>query len=366
MLQVIREYAAEKLDHEADAETVRRRHAEWVLRLAETASPELRRKGLRRWQNLLRREEENLRTALRWALDRGEAEIGLRTASAVWDFWHYWAEVREGIAWLESLLALPGAAAPTDARARGLDALAGLLYWQGKPDRAWDLYEEAVAIRREVGDDHALADALFQSAWAAAAAYDIDRATERANEARDLYERSGDTTSVQLITDWIDIEPAILGAGGDPQTAIAAIEAAYEMTKALGRAHEAADWLNGRAMLYRINGDPASGLPLAREAIAAWYELGNLGRLPLALKVLAALELQAGEPRRAVRLEAAARRLSEDVGGDLYQVFGQLGDVIDEARPLLDPDEHARAIEEGRTGSLAEQMAYALRPDDRG
>jgi predicted ATPase/class 3 adenylate cyclase len=366
LLQVIREFAADKLDEEPDAETVRRRHAEWVLRLAETARPELRKNDLRRWQHRLRREEENLRTALRWALDRGEVEIGLRTASAVWDFWHYWAEVREGIAWLESLLALPAAALPTDARARGLDALGGLLYWQGKPDRAWDLYEEAAAIRRELGDDHELADALFQMAWAAAAGYDLDRARALAEQARELYERSGDTTSVQLVTDWVAIEPAILGAGGDPETALARIEAAYEMTEALGRKHDATDWLNGRAMLHRILGDAASGLPVARDAIAAWYELGNLGRLPLALKVLAALELQAGEPRRAVRIEAAARRLSEDVGGDLYQVFGQLGDAIEEARPLLDPDEHARAIEEGRTLGLAEHVAYALRRDHGG
>jgi predicted ATPase/class 3 adenylate cyclase len=366
MLQVIREYAAEKLDQEPDAETVRRRHAEWLLGLAETAKPELRKNDLRRWQHRLRSEEENLRTALRWALERGEAELGLRTASAVWDFWHYWAEVREGIAWLESLLALPAAAAPTDARARGLDALGGLVYWQGKPDRAWDLYEEAVAIRRELGDDHALADALFETAWAAAAAYDLDRARARAEQARELYEKSGDATSVQLVTDWILIEPAILGAGGDPETAIARVEAAYEMTRALGRAHDATDWLSGRAMLHRLHGDPGSGLPVARDSIAAWYELGNLGRLPLALKVIAALELQAGDPRRAVRLEAAARRLSEDVGGDLYQVFGQLGDPIEEARPLLDPEEHARAIEEGRTGSLAEQVAYALRRNDGG
>lgn len=364
LLQVIREFAAEKLDEEAGAEAVRRRHAEWVLRLAERAGPELRRKELRRWQHLLRREEENLRTALRWALDRGEAAIGLRTASAVWDFWHYWAEVREGIAWLESLLALPAAAAPTDARARGLEALGGLVYWQGKPDRAWDLYEESVAIRRELGDDHALADALFQTAWAAAAAYDLGRAADRAEQARDLYEKSGDATSVKLVTHWLLIEPAILGAGGDPKTAITAIEAAYEMTDALGRTHDATDWLNGRAMLHRIDGDPASGLPIARKSVAAWYELGNLGRLPLALKVVAALELQAGEPRRAVRIEAAARRLSEDVGGDLYQVFGQLGDVIEEARPLLGPDEHVQAIEDGRTRNLAEQVAYALRRDD--
>jgi predicted ATPase len=361
MLQVIREFAADKLDVEADAEEVRRRHAEWVLALAERAQPELRRADLRRWQHRLRTEEENLRSALRFAVERGEADLGLRIAWAVWDFWHYWAEVREGIGWLERLLELPAAAGPTDARALGLDALGSLVYWQGKPDRAWDLYEEAVAIRRQLGDDRLLATALFQSAWAAAAGYELDRASERATEAAERFERSGDATSAQLIRDWIVIEPVITGIGGDRELAYETLERTYDMTRAQGRVHDATDWRGGRAMAMRIIGDIERGLPAARETVAAWYELGNLGRLPLALKVLAALELQAGEPRRAVRLEAAAQRLSEDVGGDLFQVFGQLGDAIEDARPFLDAEEHARAVEEGNTLGLDEQVAYALR-----
>jgi hypothetical protein len=131
------------------------------------------------------------------------------------------------------------------------------------------------------------------------------------------------------------------------------------MTEMVGRVHDAAEWLSGHATVHRMIGDPERGLVAARESIPAWHKLGNLGRLPLALKVLAALELQAGEARRAVRLESTARRLSEDVGGDLYQVFGRLGDPIEEARPLLDPEEHARAVEEGRTLSLEERSRLA-------
>jgi tetratricopeptide (TPR) repeat protein len=366
MLQVIREFSAEKLGAEPDADVIRRRHAEWVASLAEAAEPELRRTELRRWQRRLRTEEENIRTALRWAVDSGEARLGLRIAAALWDFWHYWAEVREGIAWLESLLAMPGAGELTVARARGLNALAGLLYWQGRADRAWDLYEEAVALRRELGDDRALAEALFQSAWAAAAGYDLERASARATEAADLFRHAGDAANAAFMEAWLVVEPVIVGADGDPPAAIAALQLAYEENHRLGRAHDAADWLGGRAMVHRIIGDAAGGLPVARKSVAAWYELGNLGRLPLALKVLAALELQSGEPYRAVRLEAAAQRLSEDVGGDLFQVFGRLGDPIEEARPLLPPDEHARAVGEGRTLGLDEQVAFALDPAHHG
>ena len=65
--------------------------------------------------------------------------------------------------------------------------------------------------------------------------------------------------------------------------------------------------------------------------------------------MLAALELAAGRPGRAVRLGAAAERYTEEIGGDLADVFGDLGDPVEEARPLLGPDEHARAID-GRPG----------------
>jgi hypothetical protein len=162
------------------------------------------------------------------------------------------------------------------------------------------------------------------------------------------------------VRDGMAVELVILGAGGDPAAALTAENATYELTRELGRAHDAADALGGLAMLHRITGDAATGIPVAQTSIAAWHELGNLGRLPLAFKVLAALELQAGQPRRAVRLEAAARRLSEDIGGDLFQVFGQLGNPIEEARPRLDPEEHARAVEEGRTIGLDEQVRFAL------
>jgi hypothetical protein len=202
----------------------------------------------------------------------------------------------------------------------------------------------------------------MQAAWAAAAAYQLDEGTELAREAQELFERTGDSTRAGLVADWIVVEPIMLGAGGgDPGLAVEAEARSREVVRSLGRAHDATDMLGGLAMLHRMLGDPEAGIPIARASIAAWHELGNLGRLPLAFKVLAALELQAGEPRRAVRLEAAAQRLTEDIGGDLFQVFGQLGNPIEEARPLLGAEEHAKAVEEGRTLSLDEQVAYALR-----
>jgi hypothetical protein len=114
------------------------------------------------------------------------------------------------------------------------------------------------------------------------------------------------------------------------------------------------------AMLYRAIGDLAGAREPAIAALKTWYELGTLGRVPLGLKILAAVELGAGNPERAVRLGAAADRSNDEIGGELADVMVQLGDPVEEARPLLDPADHARAVAEGRSMNLEEQIAYAL------
>jgi len=362
MLQVINEFADERLDAEPDAEELRRRHAHHLLALAEEAEPELRRSALRRWQYRLRRDEGNLRAALRWAVEGGDVEVGLRTAGALWDYWHYWAELREGRGWLESLLARDAAALGGPARAKALAGLAGLVYWQGDADRAWALYEEALAIHRRIGDDAMIAQELFDSAWAAAARRDLASVEARAREAIEFYRRAGDTSSAALVDAWLRIEPLVTGLGGDVNTAAQAVHEAVEVSRRLGRTHDAADWLAAFAFVYRMAGDTERSTVAAQDALRTWYELGNLGRLPVLFKLLAALALAQERLERAVRLGAAAERYNEEIGGELSDVFGHLGDPAEEARLLLGPREHARASDEGRSIGLEELVAYALEP----
>jgi predicted ATPase len=362
MLQVINEFADKRLDGEPDAGELRRRHAHHCLALAEEAEPELRRSALRRWQYRLRRDEGNLRAALRCAIEGGDVEVGLRTAGALWDYWHYWAELREGRGWLESLLALRAAAMAGPARAKALGGLAGLVYWQGDPDRAWALYEEALAIYRQIGDDAMIAHALFDSAWAAAARRDLASVEARAREAMELYRRAGDTSSADLVDAWLRIEPLVTGLGGDVKTAAQAVHEALAVSRQLGRTHDAADWLTAFAFVYRMAGDTERSTVAAQDAVRTWHELGNLGRLPVLFKALASLALAQGRLERAVRLGVAAERYNAEIGGELSDVFGHLGDPVEEARPLLGPAEHGRASDEGLSMGLEELVAYAVEP----
>ena len=57
------------------------------------------------------------------------------------------------------------------------------------------------------------------------------------------------------------------------------------------------------------------------------------------------------------RRDVPTGTVTEDVGGHLFQIFGQLGDSIEEAGPLLGAEEHATVVEDGRTLGLNEQVA---------
>ena len=99
----------QKLAASGEADATRERHAAYYLALAEQAAPATPAGDVAALDQL-EREHANLREALRWWAGRGEAEPGLRAATALSWFWGmrgYRTERRE---WLARFLALPAAA----------------------------------------------------------------------------------------------------------------------------------------------------------------------------------------------------------------------------------------------------------------
>jgi predicted ATPase/class 3 adenylate cyclase len=78
MLETIHEFAREKLGESAEAEQIKRVHAEYFLTLAEEAHPEFKGANQLQWLERLEAEHDNMRKALSWALERKEIEVALR------------------------------------------------------------------------------------------------------------------------------------------------------------------------------------------------------------------------------------------------------------------------------------------------
>ena len=119
MLVTIRDYALERLEASAEAETLARRHAEAYLALVEAAAPHLTARDSRAWLDALAIDHDNLRAALDWAEAHDEAELALAICAAAWRFWQIRGHIVEARARLARLLALPGTREGLGCHARG-------------------------------------------------------------------------------------------------------------------------------------------------------------------------------------------------------------------------------------------------------
>ena len=93
MLEILREYALERLEASAEAALVRSWHAQYYIALAEAAEPELGLQDQLTWINRLDQEHDNIRAVLDWLLSPGSdhqisnsSQLALRLSGSLWRF----------------------------------------------------------------------------------------------------------------------------------------------------------------------------------------------------------------------------------------------------------------------------------------
>jgi predicted ATPase/DNA-binding SARP family transcriptional activator len=158
-LQTLWHYARERLAEAEDADAVRERHARWFLDLTEGAWAGLRGKTGPMWRARLTADWENLRVALDWFIERGDADAAMSLTERIAWLWFLRAEPLEAVRWLDDALTVPG----------GSDVLrAGVMTWHAYYD-AWASgpaialkeLERALDLLRGTDAVERLADALL-------------------------------------------------------------------------------------------------------------------------------------------------------------------------------------------------------------
>jgi predicted ATPase/DNA-binding SARP family transcriptional activator len=152
LLETLRRYAAERLESSGDTGDVRRRHAEFVLALAEDAEDGLRQSVESRWGARLHAEYGNVTAALAWSVETGSVEVGLRIAAALARFWIERDYATDADRWLGRLLQDACGTSPA------LRAKASLAAWnvasvRGDAVRAERYAQHAVELYRAAADD---------------------------------------------------------------------------------------------------------------------------------------------------------------------------------------------------------------------
>ena len=373
MFESIREFAAELLDAEGDADEARAAHAAAFARLAERAAPFLQGSEQRTWLERLELDHDNLRAALEWATGRPEPETAVRLAFSLWRFWQqrgYLGEARRALDRMDG----NGWDLPPRLAARFAEAFGGIAYWQADLPTAVAWYDTALAIwRRDAASGSAhdrseLANALYNRAYAAVADMEASGAGPDAaaqamlEEALGLYREIGDEAGEGTV---------LWGLGGmwmfagRPADAEPLFAQAIEIHRSAGhRTMEA--WsihMLSTSLMMQERVDEARGH--SRHALRHFRDAGDVAGITLALDTLSAAALAGGDVSRGGRLWGAARGLQRASGTDLAEWDERLYGLMPWGiRNALTPDELGRLSAEGAALSLAQAVAYALEEAD--
>lgn len=340
MLETIREYADEQLSARDDADLMRRRHAEYYLSLIERLAQRVFDADSRSVLDAIEQEHDNVRAAVQWCQDRDEAEMALRFLTACWRFWQIRGHLPEAAERARRTLALPGVEAHPDLLAMAQEAAGGVFYWQGNFPNARAHYEQALALRRTLGDEAQIANALYNVSMTYIIDFESARARvnpaarELIGEALDIYRRIGDRHG----------EGRALWAATDAEILDRNHEKAREMGReCLAIFEEVGDRFMEAWTHYmlgtseNIAGEARAAAGHMRRALAYFEEADDLSGFALVFDGYAASAYRQGQTELAMRLAGAANAIQHAGGTELGKLNREWSDFHPEAL-LSDPD----------------------------
>jgi tetratricopeptide (TPR) repeat protein len=363
MLEPVRQYALERLEQGGEAEAVRRRHAAFLLELAERAAPELRGPDELEWLELLEREYDNLRAAFSWALGpTGDARAAARLGWALEIFLWVRGYHREGRRWAEATLEQE---LPDALRARTLQFAATMAYIQGDYPAAGERWAETLRLSRRAGDPLLEAYAKVGEGVVEMARSEHEAAASSLEEAIALFERCEDSYMVSISRVWLG---SVLLAVGEGERAQRCFE------EALGWVRSARNPLLTLITFYNLaqsalaREDYAEASRLLEEAIGLSGQAGDKANLAHLLETLATVRALSERAENSAVLLGAAQGLLEEVGARVYNYYlpdrSLYEGTVAEVRSQLGDAAFEEAQRLGRKMTFEQAVQYALETEE--
>lgn len=270
LLETLREFGrSRRVENDASA-AISERHARFFLDLVERAQVELRGANQVIWLRRLDVDAPNLRAALGWALGPGDADVGLRLATALTPYWEMRGHTREGLGWLERALARSGE--PNDGlRAWALMAAGELAIDLGDHPRAAAWVNEALDLSRQRRDEAGGAVATHLLGLLAQHLGDYRRAVTLYHESLTTYERLGMKWHVAWLLHHIGMVTAFQG---DLEGSRGTHERSLALFRELGDRDRVGAALRLLAVVAIDQGDYPTATERGEEALSLFIELG--------------------------------------------------------------------------------------------
>lgn len=363
LLELLREYALERLRAAGEEEACRERHATYYAQLAERMTPFG--PGSRAGAAHLAQDFPNARAALQWAEERQEVTLGLRLGSTFGHVWFSQGHLREAEEWLERLLVLDRQASaqepPPELRAEVLTQLGEILLSLGKLERAEALAMDALACAHERADQCTLSMALGllgklarrQGRLAEAAAFFTESVTA-----------AQQTAHLSIWGEALQNRMELAEIQGDLALATTLAEEARRLAQAAGIPFVVAGLTTRLGHLARLQGDDALAKAHYREALALFRAFGTPTLTAWCLEGLAATLCAEGHYAQATRLCAAAGALREQAQTPLPPAEQEaLEQVVTSTQAAVGKKTCAAEWTLGAALTQDEAIAYALSDD---
>jgi len=321
MLETIREYALEHLTERGEAATAQRAHAAYFCDWAERAERALHGPDQIAWLDQLDQEHANLRAALAWALEAGEADIAVRLSGALWWFWFVRGYASEGRRWLERVFDLvERIPAPAVALARPLYGAGLLALFQGDYAAARARLTANAEIWRPLANPTSagqqarreLANTLVFLALSAH--YQSDPAFQSLLAELEPLLGTLDDPAMQALILFNSGRGALLQRG-DYRAARQPLEQCLRLFRAMGDAWYVAQAAIDLGLVALYEGNFAEAQTSYDEGLALARALKDRALVALALNNLGELARTRGDYQQAAAIYAESLQLHQDLGG---------------------------------------------------
>jgi non-specific serine/threonine protein kinase len=358
LLETVRQYAREKLVAGGEDETYRQAHAQYFLKLAEEAEPQLAGAEQVKWLNHLESEHDNLRAALDWFLGRNTGEEALQLGGALGRFWLVHGHLTEGRERLRRVLEI-GEEATKGAQAKAWRWAGGLAWAQGNYDAAKRSTSASLERYRDLGDSQGMAFALNSLGNMAHSQGDYVGARGFLEKSLLLCREQGDKRNMAI---------ALLNLGnvahaqGDHLGARGLFEDSLVIFRELGDKRGMAYALNGLGNIAHSQGDYVGACRFLKESLAICRELGDKEGMAYGLSGLANAMCSEGHGASAARVQGTVTAMLEEMGAPLQPLEkADYNKTATALKAALGEDRYLKAFEAGKAMLLEQAIEYALK-----
>lgn len=357
ILEIVRQFATDRLTATSDTSDVRRRHRDHFTKLADRGYTDYCGPREKEWVTEVRTEHANLRAALEFSISEpDEAMAALEMASALRPYWEHYGFMLEGYRWLSA--ALDKATAVSRSRARALANAGELALLMAEEDTARRLMSEYRETAEQLDIDEFEGLALLARALLTFADGEYEAALTLAEESVACAFRLNDIGTAIEALSAAALIAFITEHERAAELAHRLLDKAEELGAQLFRA--VALWIVGMNYWRRANHDRAT--ETIREGIIQFAQFGHPGPIALCIEGLAWTAASTGETQRATRLVGAAKTIWKYSQMRLPEAMtAHIGTAVEEQlRRSVGQDAFTKQLEIGKALSFDEAVSYAL------